>query len=89
MLSAKIRNVASLKVSEIWHMTNDRKRLVYLAPFGVKKPMGSRMFNTTKIDRFEIDYDIDKPDADQPCALCNIIKQWTDNGLAKLTTAPK
>ena len=89
MLSAKIRNIASLKVSEIWHMTNDSKRMMYLAPFGLKKPMGSRMFNTSKVDRFEVNYDIDKPDEEQPCSLANIIAGWTAGNLAKLTTAPK
>lgn len=91
MLSGKIRNVAALKVSDIWHMTQSagNKRMIYLAPFGLKKPMGSRMFSTDKVDRFELKYDIDQPDADQPCALANIIQNWRDNGMKKLITPPK
>jgi hypothetical protein len=90
MLSAKIRNIAALKVSEIWHLTQSgsNKRMMYLAPFGVKKPMGSRMFNTAKVDRFELKFDIDIADKDQSCSISNIIQSWRDGKLKKLSTPP-
>lgn len=90
MLSAKIRNQAGLKVSEIWHMelASQGRRFVYLAPYGVKKPMGSRIFDTTRVPKFQLSYDIDKDDAEQPHALANIFAAWDQNGRRKLTSAP-
>lgn len=90
MLSAKIRNAAGLKVSEIYHITyNGKQRTVYLAPFGVKKPMGSRIFDTTAVPKFELTYDINKPDSEQGHSLQSIIKNWRENGFQKLTSPPQ
>lgn len=90
MLSAKIRNMAGLKVSEIYHINIDGgRRTLYVAPFGVKKPMGSRIFDTEKFKKFSLDYDINEPDEEQPCSLQSIIKNWKDGGFKKLTGLPK
>lgn len=90
MLSAKIRNMAGLKVSEIYHVNVENgRRTVYLAPFGVKKPMGSRIFATETFKKFALEYNIDKPDEEQGCSLQRIIKDWQDGGFKKLTALPK
>lgn len=90
MLSAKIRNKAGLKVSEIYHITaNNGKRTVYTAPFGIKKPMGSRMFDMNAVGRFTLDYDFNIADEEQPTSLVNIIKAWKANGHKKMTSVPK
>lgn len=90
MLSAKIRNTTGLKVSEIYHLGQDaNRRTIYLAPHGVKRPMGSRIFDTAKFKQFELKYDINKPDEEQPCALQCIVKKWQDDNYIKLTELPK
>lgn len=90
MLSAKIRNNAALKVSEIYHINvSQGKRTLYLAPFGVKKPMGSRIFDTKAFTKFALDYDIDKPDEEQVCSLQRIITAWRTNNFTKLKSLPK
>lgn len=90
MLSAKIRNAAGLKVSEIYHINVDGDRTtVYLAPFGVKKPMGSRIFATKQFKQFRLEYNIDEPDEEQQCSLQSIVRAWQDGGFKKLTALPK
>lgn len=90
MLSAKIRNLTGLRVSEIYHLNVDNgRRTMYIAPFGVKKPMGSRMFDTETFKKFPLTYDINKPDEEQGCSLQSIIKDWKDGGFKKLTELPK
>lgn len=90
MLSAKIRNNAALKVSEVYYLGIDGpRRTVYVAPHGVKKPMGSRIFDTQKFKSFQLDYDIDKPDEEQQCSLQSIVTAWKDGGFKKLTALPK
>ena len=90
MLSAKVRQVAALNVSEIYHLdVNSRgERIVYLAPFGVKKPMGSRIFNTEALQKFRLNYTSNKPDEGQPDTLASIFAAWENNGRKKLTSLP-
>lgn len=90
MLSAKVRQTAGLSVSEIYHiaLASGNRRTVYLAPFGVKAPMGSRIFDTKAVPRFDLNYDIYKDDAEQPCALSNIFEEFRRTR-QKLTVAPK
>ena len=90
MLSAKIRNTAALKVSEVYYVGIDGdRRTVYVAPFGVKKPMGSRIFATETFKKFRLDYDIGKPDAEQQCSLQRIVEAWKAGGFKKLLALPK
>lgn len=89
MLSAKIRNSAALKVSELYHLGigSGGKRIVYTHPFGVLKPMGSRIFDTTKVQRFDLKYTTEKPDEEQSCSLASIYNAFIAKG-SKLTEAP-
>lgn len=89
MLSSKIRNNVGLKVSEIWHMASTTKRVIYTAPFGVKTPMGSRIFDTNRVKQFDLNYSYDKSDEEQPSSLLNIFKAWEEGGKQKLLVAPK
>ncbi len=88
MLSSKIRNTTSLRVSEIYHLTlsSNGKRTVYFAPFGFKTPMGSRIIDTKAIPKIELDYTINKPDQEQALSLCSVINKWRENGLNKVTS---
>lgn len=90
MLSGKIKQKVAITVSEIYHLSQGGStKKVHLAPYGVKKPMGSRIFDTTIIKEFDLKYDISKPDEDQSCSLTSIINQWKAGDYKKLTTLPK
>lgn len=90
MLSAKIRNNAALKVSEVYYIGVDGpRRTVYVAPHGVKKPMGSRIFDTSTFKSFQLEYDINKPDEEQQCSLQSIVAAWKAGGFKKLSGLPK
>lgn len=89
MLGAKIRQMTGLRASEIWNITDGTKRRVFTAPHGVRKPMGSRMFDTAKVKDFDLNYDITKPDLEQECSIASLVKVWRNNGCKKLTVAPK
>ena len=90
MLSAKIRNSAGLKVSEIYYLNLDNgKRTVHVAPYGIRQPMGSRMFATETFKKFVLTYNIDKSDEEQNCSLGSILKAWTAGGFKKLNALPK
>jgi hypothetical protein len=87
MLGDKMRNTSSLKSSEIWHLSQSTSgRTIYLKPFGIKKPMGSRIFDVDKLSSFKLNYDPDLPDEDQPHSLASIYKAWEEGGRKKLTT---
>jgi len=90
LLSAKIKAPTAIRTSEIWHMSySNSGRKIYIAPHGVKEPMGSRMFNTEKVKQFTLNYDITKPDDEQPCAIATLFNSWRDNGKKKLVVAPQ
>ena len=87
MLPDKTRNMTALKSSEIWHINQTRSgRTIYVKPFGIKAPMGSRIINTDKLSSFVLNYDPSVPDADQPHALANIYQTWIDGDKQKLVT---
>jgi len=90
MLSAKIRNAAAIKVSEIYHLSlgPNNRRVVYLSPFGNLKPMGSRIFDTKVVSRFDLKYDPEKPDVEQSDSLLRIISKF-EKTKGKLKEAPK
>jgi hypothetical protein len=90
MLSAKIRNMQALKMSEIYNITlaSQGRRMLYLAPHGNLRPMGSRIFDTMIVKSFELKYSIDKDDASQNHSLASIIQRWQDGGRRKITVAP-
>lgn len=90
MLSAKVRNPLGLNVSEIYYvgLASGNRRTVYTAPHGVLTPMGSRIFDTTKVPKFELPYSIEKPDEEQPTSLVKIFDAFKAKR-SKLTEVPK
>lgn len=90
MLSAKVRNNAALRVSEIYylHLSSGNRRTVYLAPYGHLTPMGSRIFDTAKVPKFNLNYDPTKPDDEQRHSISRIIKSFEDGEFKKLTKEP-
>lgn len=90
MLSSKVRSLLGIKVSEIYFMENVKgKRTLYLQPYGVREPMGSRIFDTKLVPKFELKYDPYKPDEEQPDTLAAIFKAWDTNGRKKLVQQPR
>ena len=90
MLSAKIRNGVALKVSEIYHISVEgTRRTLYVAPHGMKRPMGSRIFDTEICKKFVLYNGVDKPDEEREDSLCNIIATWKDDNFEKLKGLPK
>jgi len=87
---AKVRMQSTFAVSEIYHLAlaSGNRRTVYLAPFGEKRPMGSRIFDTKDVPKFDLNYDIYSPDEGQPCSLSNIIAKFQETR-SKLRTPPK
>lgn len=89
MLGAKMRQHIGLKASEIWFMDIvSGRRMIYLKPFGVRKPMGSRMFDIEKVQKFELKYDIAKPDEEQPHSLTKLWQAFDVGGRQKLLKLP-
>lgn len=90
LLPSKPRQQSSIKTSEIWYIDiASGRRTLYLHPFGTKKPMGSRMFDTSKVSKFELKYTIHEDDDDQGHSLTSIIESWHNGGKKKLTKVPK
>jgi hypothetical protein len=72
-LSAGIANDVSLRFNEVWFMKDDgRQRTIYVRPWGVYKPMKTRMFMAEKQASFRWDYDADTLQGD------GIAEWWTE-----------
>jgi hypothetical protein len=83
-LSGKATNGIGLNVSEIWHLSShDKKWRLMIAPGRGRSPMGSRIFNVTKVIEFQLKFD---PDAglDQSHSLAKWYNDWIENGRHKL-----
>lgn len=90
MLPSKIRNLAGIKVSEVYYLEETRKgRIIRLKPHGVKRPMGSRIFDTSLVEKLDLTYDINVPDEDQADTLSAIFAAWETNGREKLAQQPR
>jgi phage nucleotide-binding protein len=62
-LGGKLPDQAALQISEVWYMSDDgKKRKLAVRPCRSRKPMKSRMFDTTVDLEFDWKYDINKPD---------------------------
>jgi hypothetical protein len=90
-LSASLANDVSLRFNEVWYMKDTGKeRLIYTRPFGVWKPMKSRLFqsNTTPgADvKFTWHYDADNLQGD---GIAEWFAQWQQNGGKKIPLPKK
>lgn len=53
MLGSSLSQQAPVNISEVWHMRDTgTERQIAVRPFGAYRPMGTRMFDTTKATRF-------------------------------------
>lgn len=85
LLGGKLSGQTALQLSEVWFMMDDGKqRKVLIRPGRTRKPMKSRMFDTTGPIEFVLHY---KQDNDDPCgkhSIASFIKEWKDNGFNKI-----
>lgn len=90
MLGGKLPDQAALQLSEVWYMNDTGKeRRLAIRPVRGRKPMKSRMFNSTnpKDAEFIWDYDIDNPDP--KFELRTWFHDWQENGFAKIAVPRK
>ena len=64
-LSRALASDVSLRFNEVWYMRDSGKeRQIYVRPFGVFRPMKSRMFETTQEQRFTWHFNADTLEGD-------------------------
>lgn len=86
MLGSDLAEKVGLQISEIWHLrdTGD-KRIISLRPFGRRKPIRTRMFDTEKVSQIEWKYDIDVADDKQPeHTIAGWYARWQKNKYEKI-----
>ena len=58
MLGSSLSQQAPVNISEVWHMRDTgTERQIAIRPFGAYRPMGSRMFDSSKGSKFVWKYD--------------------------------
>lgn len=81
-LSSSLANDVALRFNEVWHMKDSgTERSIYVRPFGVWKPMKSRMFQSQKDAKFIWQYNADALQGD---GISDWFNQWQENGGAKI-----
>src|SRR5690606_30625195 len=78
-LGGKLPDQTSLQMSEVWFMNDTEKgRRIAVRPCRSRKPMKTRMFDTSKGYEFIWKYDINKPDPKYEIAYW--YEQWRESG---------
>ena len=82
-LSSNLANDVSLRFNEVWWMKdNGEKHTIYVRPWGLYKPMKSRMFSTQgNASSFVWDYDADALVGE---GISDWWQAWVDNGGRKI-----
>jgi hypothetical protein len=63
-----------------------KERQIYVRPFGVFKPMKSRMFDTNQVTQFKWHYNADIPSGE---GIADWFMQWQQNGGKKIQLPKK
>ncbi|MCA2510513.1 MAG: AAA family ATPase [Microcystis sp. M60BS1] len=83
-LGGKLPDQASLQISEVWFMNDDGKqRKLAVRPCRARKPMKSRMFDTSGSPEFIWKYDINSNDESQ--TLASWYQSWVKNDYNKIS----
>lgn len=81
-LSASLANDVALRFNEVWWMKDTgTKRMIYVRPWSVYKPMKSRMFSSQEASFFEWHYDADLMLGE---GIAEWLDQWSANGGKKI-----
>lgn len=89
MLTSKVINNITWRLSEIWFMSQDthgaRERRIAVRPTRKRRPMKSRMFNLKGDPEFIVNYDNEKPDdAPDQMTISKWFDQWYDGGKQRI-----
>jgi hypothetical protein len=86
LIGGKLGAQTALQISEVWHMGDDgNKRRIMVRPGRTRKPMKTRMFDTTRKIEFDLQYDQYGPEAPYgKHSLASFIKEWEANGYNKI-----
>lgn len=89
MLTSKVINNTSWRLSEIWFMSQEpygnRDRKLAVRPTRKRRPMKSRMFNLKSDPEFIVMYDNEKPDdAPGQMSITDWYYQWIDGGKQRI-----
>lgn len=83
LLGGKLGSQVALQISEVWFMSDEKQtRKIAIRPCRMRKPMKSRMFDTTGEVEFVLKYDQKDPLGKH--SLTSFIKEWEDNGRDKI-----
>jgi hypothetical protein len=81
-LSRSLASDVALRFNECWHMRDTgNERHIYVRPFGVWRPMKSRLFIASSKTNFIWHYDADTMQGE---GIAEWYQQWKDNGGQKL-----
>ncbi len=89
MLTSKVINNVTWRLSEIWFMSQDthgaRERRIAVRPTRKRRPMKSRMFNLKGDPEFVVNYDNEKPDdAVGQMTIAKWYFDWLDGGKQRI-----
>lgn len=88
LIGGKLAAQTALQISEVWHISDDGKsRKIMVRPGRNRKPMKTRMFDTTKGFEFVSKYDQFSADAPYGAgSLSKYMEEWQANGRNKIPT---
>lgn len=86
LIGGKLGAQTALQISEVWHMGDDGKqRRIMVRPGRMRKPMKTRMFDTTQNIEFVCKYDQFGKDAPYGLhSIASFIEEWKNNGRNKI-----
>jgi hypothetical protein len=86
LIGGKLGGQVALQISEVWHLSDDNKvRKVMVRPARMRKPMKTRMFDTTHNVEFVLKYDQFGKDAPYgEHSIASFIEEWENNGRNKI-----
>lgn len=90
-LGGKLPEQAALDFSEVWcvqDMGSGRDRRILFRPARSRKPMKTRMFDTSGSPEFEWDFDpeeyMDDPENYEGITIAGLFEEWRENGCRKI-----
>lgn len=86
LLGGSLPTEVPLKISEVWYLAEaGKRREIFTRPFGLHKPMRTRMFDTTKESKFTWDYDVM---TDKGLKIEHLWEKWKANEFKRIPIPP-